>query len=322
MKRKPFISVIIPTYNRADLVLKCLSYVNQQTLKPIEIIIVDNGSTDKTRSLAKKYFPKVIIHRLLKNYGFARACNEGIRRSKGNLVAILNNDAFPKPNWLLNIYKTFLSHPNFSAFTPKMVSYANTKIIESVGDMVGSNMQIIHRGTEELDKKQYNRTEEVFLVPAAASVYTRGFFKHIGLFDEIFVSYFEDVDLSFRGQLFGHKYLYVPNSVVAHMGKETSKVLDSRGFWELRNSMLVWIKNLPTSLIRRDKLLIKLISFYIKLNFSDFRFGKVLLFAKVMFNITANLPMLMSSRKKIQSRKAVTDEYIYLNFSKANHESE
>ena len=90
----------------------------------------------------------------------------------------------------------------------------------------------------------------------------KSFFDDVGLFDEYFVSYFEDVDISFRGQLKGHKYLYVPLAVVKHKGKETSKHLESsRGFFELRNSILVWIKNLPASVLFRKRILFKLIYF-------------------------------------------------------------
>lgn len=318
MKQNNSLSVVIPTFNGSHLISKCLDALTRQKLRPTEIIVVDNGSEDNTISIIKMKYPRVKVIHLDRNYGFSRACNEGIKHSSGKLIALLNNDASPAHDWLENIFKAFIRYPDISVFTPKVVSSKNEKVIESAGDMVKKDLRVAHRGDGEIDKNQYDSEEEVFLVPAVAAIYKKSFFEDVGLFDEYFVSYFEDVDISFRGQLKGHKYLYVPLSVVKHKGKETSKHLESsRGFLELRNSMLVWIKSLPASVLFRKKILFKLIYFYARLIFHNFKFNKIILVIKVTLNIAKNLSSILKQRQKIQSGKKVSDNYLIFNLLKS-----
>lgn len=318
MKQNRSLSVVIPTFNGLHLISKCLNALKSQKVRPTEIIVVDNGSEDNTVSILKMNYPEVKVIHLDRNYGFCRACNEGFKHSRGKLIALLNNDASPEPGWLENILKASVRHPEISVFAPKVIFNKNKNMIESAGDMVKKDLRVAHRGDGEIDRKQYDHEEEIFLVPAVASIYKKSFFEDVGLFDEYFVSYFEDVDISFRGQLKGHKYLYVPLSVVKHKGKETSRLLESsRGFLELRNSILVWIKNLPVTVLFREKILLKLIYFYLKLIFENFKFNKVMLLINVTFNIARNLPSILSQRQKIQKGKIASDSYLIFNLLKS-----
>lgn len=319
MNKRKLVSVIIPTYNGLDLLIKCVSSLIQQTYKNFQIIVVDNGSSDKSREIITKTFPVVKFIEFKHNYGFAKACNAGIRRAKGDIVIILNNDAFPKPTWIEKLIEAEEKYPNISAFTSKIVTARNTRIIDSVGDEITVELKVKHRGEGEIDNGQYEKNEEVFLVPATAVAYRKKFFDDVGFFDEFFGSYFEDVDLSFRGQLLNHKYLYTHEAIVEHVGKSTSdKISYVRGFYEIRNSILVWIKNLPFSLLLKREIFGKLLCFYLILIFSRLTPGRIILFFKVLLNLILNLPIIYSKRKIIQKHKKATNSYLlnYLRYGR------
>src|SRR5512143_1330122 len=105
------ISVIIPNYNRADLLRSCLESLRAQTYREFEVIVVDNGSTDGSAAMVEKEFPEARVHRMITNTGFSAAVNDGIRIAKGELVALLNNDAEADPAWLMELSRAAEAHP-------------------------------------------------------------------------------------------------------------------------------------------------------------------------------------------------------------------
>src|SRR5690348_7949467 len=98
--KNPLVSVIIPSWNGKHLLQECLTSLQKQSYPNFEVIVVDNGSTDGSVQFLKKFFPKVKIVQLDKNYGFAKAINNGVKSAQGNLVAFLNNDTLVDPKWL------------------------------------------------------------------------------------------------------------------------------------------------------------------------------------------------------------------------------
>src|SRR5512135_91336 len=126
------ISVIIPNYNRADLLRSCLESLRSQAYREVEVILIDNGSTDGSAEMVEKEFPEAKVRRMEKNTGFSAAVNEGIRLARGELVALLNNDAEADSAWLMELYRTAEAHPEAGSFASKMLFYARHDIIDTV----------------------------------------------------------------------------------------------------------------------------------------------------------------------------------------------
>lgn len=310
MKKQSKVSIVIPTYNGSKLLQKCLASLIKQNIKPYEILIVDNGSTDRT-SIDFRNRKDTKYIRLNRNHGFAKACNIGIKKAKGDLVAILNNDAFPEREWLQNILEAVNRHPEVSVFASRILKFNAPNVIDSVGDYINHELRVLHRGEGELDLGQFNKDEYIYLVPATAAVYRKKYFAQIGLFDEDFNSYFEDVDLSLRGILQNCKYLYVHNAIVKHIGKATSdKIYLTRGFLEVRNSILVWLKNLPIRVLINPIVAWKLTNFYLKLTFQSLKPSNLLLIIKVLLYFVTHARELSTKRKLIQETVVVSNDYL------------
>lgn len=303
------ISIIIPNFNGRKYFEVCLGALYHQTYKDIEIILVDNGSTDDSVAFVEKNYPEVKIIRLTENKGFSAAVNIGIKAARGELIALLNNDTKPTPTWLEKLAGPLFKNNDIGFCASKILKWDKPDYIDSAGIKVTLCGAIENRGAGKRDGEVFNKEIEVFGACAAAALYRRSMLKEIGLFDEDFFAYFEDVDLSFRAQLMGYKCLYIPGTVVYHVGGGTAKERRSQFLrCSYRNWVGVFIKNLPASIFKKYFLLIfftkcKDIVHNMLLRQTWFVFCGLL---SGMFQIKKNL----QKRKMIQKTKKVSDEFI------------
>jgi GT2 family glycosyltransferase len=247
------IEVIVPNWNGMKVLPQSLESLSRQTMSGFRITVVDNGSRDGSVEYVVKQWPDVRLLVLGKNFGFCRAVNLGIRSSPADLIALLNNDAEADPGWLEALYRAAEKYPKAGSFASKILMAERSQCLESAGDLIKPDASGANRGRGEVDRGQYDQEEEVFSASAAAALYRRALFENIGLFDEAFFAYFEDIDLGFRAQRFGYPCLFVPEARVVHLGK-ASRPKDRD--WHLRqefvNTTLCQIKNLPTRYFIRN----------------------------------------------------------------------
>jgi len=243
------ISVVIPTYNGITLLPECLDSVRKQELLPDEIILVDDGSCDGTQALVSQNYPEVCLVRLDPNRGFAAAANEGIRRAKGEYIALLNNDARAAPRWLSELKKALDERPSVGSCSSKMLFADGSDTINSIGIGFTRAGTAFDVGYGQKDGPQFNRPRPVFGACAGAAMYRRKLFDSVGLFDEDFYMWYEDADLSFRAQLAGYKCFFVPTAIVYHIGGGTVSPQDAKHtYYCSRNQILMLAKNLPSPL--------------------------------------------------------------------------
>ncbi len=240
------IEVVIPNWNGMKVLPRSLASLSGQTLSGFRVTLVDNGSSDGSVEYVRKHWPDVRVLALPRNFGFCRAVNEGIRRSPADLIALLNNDAEADPGWLEALFRASQRYPEAGSFASKVLMADNRECIESVGDLIKSDACGANRGRGEMDRGQYDQEEEVFSASGSAVLFRHSLFEKVGLFDEDFFAYFEDIDLGFRAQRFGCPCVFVPQARVVHVGK-ASRPEDRN--WHLRqefvNSTLCQVKNLP-----------------------------------------------------------------------------
>jgi GT2 family glycosyltransferase len=243
------VTVIIPNWNGRELLGSCLGSLRGQRFEDFDTIVVDNGSTDGSLRMVAEDYPEVRIASLVENRGFSTAVNAGIRLSGAGLVALLNNDTEQHPRWLAALVEASEARPEAGFFASKLVSFSDRRFLDGAGDAPRLSGLPYRLGHGERDRGQFDAPAHVFGACGAAAMYRRSMLEEIGLFDEDFVSYCEDGDLSFRAQLAGYKCLYVPDSVVYHMGGASTGGKKSATATRLgtRNSLNLLVKNLPLS---------------------------------------------------------------------------
>ncbi|MCX6356360.1 MAG: glycosyltransferase family 2 protein, partial [Candidatus Aureabacteria bacterium] len=231
----------------------CLDSLRHQTFRDFETVIVDNGSRDGSHEFCAGRSPGVKVIALPRNEGFAVAVNTGISSSGSELVALLNNDTEAHPRWLEALAGAADRRPDIAFFASKMIDFNDRMRFDSAGNCYAFNGRSIPRGFLAPDTGQYETEEEVFGACAGAALYRRSLFTQVGLFDETFVSYKEDVDLDFRARLHGLRCLYVPAAVCYHRGGATTgrRKSDLAVRLSTRNSIITFIKNMPLALMPR-----------------------------------------------------------------------
>ena len=250
-KSTTHVAVIIPNWNGVDELKGCLDSVQSQTTSP-HIIVVDNGSTDESVAFVTTNYPAVELVRHSKNLGYAGGVNSGFRRAielKMEYAAPFNNDAVADKQWLEYLIKYLDTHDSCGIAAPKLLS-ADGSHIDSTGDQYTTWGLPYPRGRDESNVDAYDKSPDILGASGGASLYRMRMLAEVGLFDEDFFAYYEDVDLSMRAQLAGWKIAYVPQAVAYHQTSTTGKKI--KGFFTLqtlKNYPWIIIKNVPPSLL-------------------------------------------------------------------------
>lgn len=245
------ITVIIPNWNGEKWLPSCLNAVKNQTFQHFRTIVIDNGSRDRSRSILRDSFPWAETILLPENRGFAAAVNIGIRAAETEYVALLNNDTIPSPDWLLALYDAIRAAPrDVAALASCMTMMDDPGLIDDAGDTLSWFGSALKRGHGH-PKGEYQQEEEVFSACAGAALYRRALFEEIGLFDEKFGSYLEDIDLGLRLQLAGYRCRYIPAAEVMHKGHGSAIRKKQYIINMTRNRVLLVVKNIPFPLIIR-----------------------------------------------------------------------
>ena len=209
------LTIIIPTWNRAELLRGCLNSLAKQR-DHCSVLVVDNGSTDSTQPMLKKQFSWVRVLPLGENVGFARAVNYGIAHSNTEFVALLNNDTEADAGWAKAGLAAFNKNSSYWFLASRIIDFHERNRLDSVGDCYNKMGLPYKRGMGQ-PHSRFTKKEPVLGASAGAAFYRRELFKRIGLFDEQYYMYLEDVDLSLRAQLKGFPCLYVPEAIVYHI---------------------------------------------------------------------------------------------------------
>ncbi|MFP4323764.1 MAG: glycosyltransferase family 2 protein [Anaerolineales bacterium] len=211
------LSVVIPHWNAKALLPVCLDALARQTYPDVQVIVVDNGSSDGSVSFVREHYPSVQIVALGENRGFTGACNAGILASDGEFVALLNNDTEVVPGWAEAIIAGFTAYPDAGIIASRMMLFDQRDHFHAAGDFVRIDGQPGNRGVWEPDTGQYDEPAYVFSACGGASAYRRCLLDDVGLLDDDFFFSLEDIDLAWRAQLGGYRCIYIPDAVVYHM---------------------------------------------------------------------------------------------------------
>jgi N-acetylglucosaminyl-diphospho-decaprenol L-rhamnosyltransferase len=248
----PLISVVVLNYNGRAWLGPCLTALSTQSRAPeFEIVLADNGSTDGSIDFVRERFPMVTVVENGGNLGFAGGNNAGARAARGSLLAFLNNDTVPAPNWLARLHGVYAALAGPALVTSRIVWLDRPDVIDSAGDgYLRAGGAFKHGHGARVATMVGSR--EVFGACGAAFMIDREFFERLGGFDEDFFMVYEDVDLSYRARLAGARCFFASDAIVRHAGSATLGPRSAAGvFYGQRNLEWTWIKNTPRGLLLR-----------------------------------------------------------------------
>ena len=305
------VSLIILNYNGKHFLEPCLGSIDRQTRTPDELILIDNGSEDGSQEWIRRHCPRARLIEMGYNSGFSVAMNRGVAEATGDYVALLNNDTECAPRWLEELVGALDQHPEIGFCASKLLIFKHRDLIDAAGDVFTTAAFAGKRGWLQSEREaKFDKPERVFGACAGAAIYRRAVFEEVGGFDEDFIAYQEDTDLSLRLQLAGSPCLYVPEAVVYHHVGGTWK---KHGYGrvirlEQRNQILLMLKNLPAG-------------FCIRFGFSIFTGHLCLFFMRIkrgygisavlgLWDALKGLRTALRKRKRIQENRGVSNAYL------------
>ena len=311
---RPLVSAIIVTWNSATHLRRCLEALRQQTYQPIEVIHVDNASSDESVALVTG--ATQILN--AENRGFAAAVNQGIAAARGGYVLLVNPDAFLEPEYVANLVRALeAAGERFGMATGKLIRADDPHVIDTMGirmTRTGRHLDIVECGGHAAAVRAAAwppHSTEVFGVSGAAAMYTRAFIDDVSIdnefLDEDFFAYREDADVAWRGRLFGWRALYVPDAVGTHVRAVTP---------ERRRALPAFIN--MHSVKNRFLLRLKNEGLYLALRNAPFELARDLVAIAAVLTIErSSLPALgwlwknrrriWAKRRQIQRRRRVSD---------------
>jgi GT2 family glycosyltransferase len=319
------VTVVIPNWNGERDLPAAIESVLAQSYKTLTLVIVDNGSTDKSKDIIEKYKrrdPRVHSIYRNKNYGYTGGVNPGFEVAIGedaDFAAPFNNDAVADKDWLKHLVGFLETHPQHGIAACTLL-HADGKSIDSTADLYTTWGIPYPRGRDEPASDRYDLDTDIFGASGGASMYRVAMLKQIGILDQDFFAYYEDIDLSFRAQLAGWKVAYVPKSVVYHgigqtsvrLGKRrqaagTANTFTTKQF--MKNLPFILVKDMPLGLLWRvlPRFMLAYSLFFFKA-FTDRRGGSALKGALLFW---LKLPKKLGQRRRIQKQRKVSNDYLW-----------
>lgn len=242
--------IVVPNFNgyrHMELLARSLAAQDDNDFR---VILVDNGSEDGSPELFDKLTAELgldhIIIRNGANLGFPAAVNAGIKVSNEEIVILLNNDIEAHPSFVRELKRCMGTRPDAFSVQARMMRFDDRDIIDDAGD----GYTIFGWGYKVGDGKKaalYMNEREIFSSCAGAAAYRKSVLDEIGLFDESFFAYLEDMDISWRAKIAGYTNHFCPESVVYHVGSSSTGGRRSSFKMKLvprNNIWLIW-KNTP-----------------------------------------------------------------------------
>lgn len=320
MSHKGLVSITIVTYNSGRFIRRCLESVLAQKYPQMEIVVVDNASTDGTIDILDQFEESCRVFYNDTNIGFAAAQNQAIALSEGEWILTLNPDVLLLPNFIQALVEAGNREPQIGTVCGKLLSMSasfdlpDSPLVDSTGIFFTPTMRHLDRGSLEVDNGHYLNYEYVFGATAAAALYRREMIDDISIdgefFDHDFFVYREDADVAWRAQLLGWKCLYTPYARGYHV--RTVRPMNRRALpadinmHSVKNRFMMRVKNITGDLYLRN---------WLPITGRDLTVVGACMFhewssLKAFWMVARHWKKLLEKRRWIMERKRVSDEYI------------
>src|SRR5436853_1001827 len=312
---------------------RCLESVLEQKYPNLEVIVIDNASSDGTADVLEPFADRCRIYYNDKNIGFAAAQNQAISLSSAEWVLTLNPDVLLLPNFIQNLVDAGNVDPKVGTVCGKLLSILATfdlpeeQLVDSTGIYFTPMLRHLDRGSQEVDRGHYLNFEYVFGATAAAALYRRAMIDDISLdgefFDSDFFVYREDADVAWRAQLMGWKCLYAPYA----RGYHVRKVLPGNrralppeiNMHSVKNRFLMRIKNISPDLYRRNLLSITARDLTVLMCCLLWEHTSL----RAFWFLAKNWRRALAKRRLIQSQRRVDDRYMaaWFQYAPVSHQA-
>lgn len=311
------LSVIVVSHNSRSWLAECLSSIRDQTYGSLEVIVVDNASTDGSADWVEKNYPESLIVRLERLHTFSEAINIGVKKAKGFSYLLLNPDVRMERDVVEQMMAVYREHENCAAVGAKLRLWWAPAFLNGLGNRVGPFSWGTDNGVGHLDLGQFDHWTEIPSACFAAAMISRKAWEAIGPLDEGFPMYYEDSEWSYRARLSGFRIFAAPRAVVYHAfggrvptGGERElppaklrnvvygrlrfaiKLLDQNLFLFLRNY-----------LVEDSLYLVRALLIWKPAHF------KMILTA--WFRLLQDLPELLAERRLLQPRRVISDQELF-----------
>jgi GT2 family glycosyltransferase len=241
--KQPSVSVVVVNYNGKRHLKECFeSLLNSHYPKEkLEILMVDNNSSDGSLDYVKKNFPNVRILSLDKDYGYAGGINRGVNAAKGEYLVLLTNDTVMEKGWLVELINVINDDKKIGACTPKILNYNKPNLLNCVGGFMSVFGVSGSLGENERENK-YESISPVFFPSGCCFIIRKKLIEKIGKLDQDYFMYVEDTDVGWKLWDAGYKVLVVPKSRIYHKVNSNPKSSDYY-FFNTRNRLITIIKN-------------------------------------------------------------------------------
>jgi len=316
MSENPLVSVIVLNYNAGELLLNCIESIKKSAYKNLEIIVVDNISTDKSQKVCKEKYPDIKLIQNDENFGYCEGNNIGIREAEGDYIIILNPDTIVESNWieeLISAYNKF----GEGLYQPKHLSLNEKTVYMSAGNMLNIFGFGYAREKGNKDENQFNKIEEIGYASGTCLFTSSAVLKKVGLFDPFIFLYHDDLDLGWRASQLGIKSYYVPTSLIYHAESYSLKWNAEKFYWLERNRKYCILTHYSKQTYSKifPKLLV--VDFFVWM----FYLTKGFLGSKIRaeLDIIKNRKAIKTKYEELESKKIVSDKELVIKFSDSLH---
>lgn len=317
MNKTPLVSIIIVNWNGSQVFASCLTSLEKLKYPRWELIVVDNGSIDKSQNLPVSFKLNHVQYGLIQNtsnLGFAAANNQGLEKVKGEYILLLNNDTLVTPDFLNIMISKMEKDKNIGVMQPKIFLIDKPGYLDNAGTYLTWTGFLEHWGFMQKDKKEFNKDRKIFSAKGACLLTRSDLVNKIGLFDMDFGSYFEETDFCWRVWLAGYDVVYYPQSHIYHMLGATSKKMKQTtiNYHSFKNRICSLTKNLNSAnlvsiLIPHILILLGLGAFYlVRLQIDK----TLMIYKSILWNIF-HLKQTLDKRNKVQKMRVKSDEEIF-----------
>ena len=311
MSESPLVSIIVLNYNAGELLLNCINSLKKSKYTNLEILVVDNISSDGSQTKCKEQFPDIKLIQNKENFGYCGGNNIGIREAKGEFIIILNPDTIVESNC---IEELIFAHNKFGdgLYQPKILSLNEENIIQSTGNM----LHIFGFGfARDKGNKISDKNEEIEKIGYASGTClftSRKVLEKVGLLDEFLFLYHDDLDLGWRAAQIGISSFYVPKSKIFHVESYSLKWSAKKFFWLERNRKYCLLTHYSKNTYKKMRFSLILVDLFVW----AFYFSKGFLGAKIKAEseIRKNKRKIEEKYQELESKKIISDKELIKHF--------
>lgn len=311
MIENPLVSIIVLNYNAGELLLNCIESIKKSAYKNLEIIVVDNISTDKSQKICKEKYPDIKLIQNDENFGYCEGNNIGIRKAKGDFIIILNPDTIVEPDCIREL---IFAHERLGEglYQPKILSLNEKQVLQSTGNM----LHVFGFGfAKDKGRKDVEVGEEIKKIGYASGTClftSRNVLDKVGLLDSFLFLYHDDLDLGWRASQIGINSYYVPKSKIYHVESYSLKWSAKKFYWLERNRKYCLLTHYSKNTYAKMHSSLCLVDLFVWFYY----ISKGFLGAKIKaeLDIRRNRKFIETKYQELEKKKTVPDEKIIQEF--------